>query len=309
MPAIYLQHPLKEKQTTSLKEEFTTFEFLSQNPDWSQVEILFGNKLDEATLKKAHRLKWIHTPSKSLERLAIKQIKEQEQIFLTITKGQNVTQIAEFVMGGILAFAKQFFHWPKAPHDPQEFWNWPLKETMWTLNNHTLLQIGLGNVGSAIVQLANSFGMKTWGIDKQRSFHPHCHKTFAIGTLNSLLPAVDVVVLSLPQHGFQKPLFSKEQFELMKNDSILIVVGSASALDIKELACIAKSGKFRGVLLDAAAYPPPTKASPLWGLPNVILTPAVASYPETDHELAFQTFRDNLRAYVLGKSHKMRYSL
>ncbi len=69
-----------------------------------------------------------------------------------------------------------------------------LKETMWTLQNRILLQVGLGEVGSEIVRVGQNLGMKTWGVQQTRTFHPYCDKTFSSLHLHSLLPTADVVV-------------------------------------------------------------------------------------------------------------------
>lgn len=92
----------------------------------------------------------------------------------------------------------------------------------------------------------------------------------------------------------------------MKPDSIFIVIGSGDFVDEKALAEVGKRGKFRGVLLDAYANPPPAKNSPLRNIPNVILTPSVASFPEAAERLAFPLFRHNLRMFVRGKIQEMK---
>ncbi len=294
----------------SLHREFPTYHPIAsrgENWDWSEIEILYGRSLSEEELASATRLKWIHIPSIDIHGFPLHEMRKREEILLTNSKGQNVSQIAQFVMGGILLFAKQFFHWPKATRDPKEFWDWPLKETLWDLREKLLLQVGLGEVGTAIVKLATSFGMKSWGVRRERSFHPYCQKTFTPENLRSVLPVVDIVVIALPMLGKldPKPQFGKKEFSLMKKDSILIVIGSSEEIDEAALAEEAKRGKFRGILLDSFRNPPPAKDSPLWKIPNALLTPSVAPLPESTAPIAFRLFRKNLRLYVPGKINEM----
>jgi len=308
MPTIYLQTPLPGAQYAALKKEFPFYKWVSEcktAADFADIEVFFGNKLGEKELNLAEKLKWVHSTEAQIHDFCTHEI-HKKNILFSLTKGENVPQMAEFVIGSMLAFAKQFFHWPQAPHEPSEFWQWPLRDTMWTLNKKTLLQIGLGNVGTEIVKMANSLGMKSWGLRKERSFHPYCKKTFSASALHSLLPAADVVVLALPKMHKKEILFKKEEFELMKPDSIFIVIGSGDFVDEKALAEVGKRGKFRGVLLDAYANPPPAKNSPLRNIPNVILTPSVASFPEAAERLAFPLFRHNLRMFVRGKIQEMK---
>lgn len=308
MPAIFLQEPLAPLEIAALKQEFPHYDLIFESCEgyFGQVEILYGNQLTERQLKKASRLRWIHTHNADTEGLCIPEIRHRNNILLTLTKGQNIPQMAEFVLGAILAFAKQFFHWTQVTHDPQEFWQWPLKETMWTLSGKILLQVGLGEVGSAVVKRANAFGMRTWGVRPQKSFHPYCHKTFSLDSLNSLLPAVDIVVLALPKQAQEKVLFDEEALHLIKNDSIFIVVGSAASVDEHALAKVAATGKFRGILLDAFRHPPPAKNSSLWDMPNGVLTPSIASYPESEEHTSFRLFRRNLRLFIQNKTGEMK---
>jgi len=305
MPAVFLQESLDHEELAALQKEFPHYDFIEE-PDWPNVEILFGSSLTEEAFAAAPRLRWIHLPTADPSHLCLETLGgASDEVLITQTKGQNVPQIAEFVIGGILAFSKQFFHWKEVPHDPEEFWDWPLKETMWTLSGKTLVQIGLGEVGTAIVQRANALKMRTWGVRVHRSFHPYCDKTFSLGELHAILPAANIVVLALPRTGSSKPLFGEEELELMPQDSMLIVVGSADSLDEAALAKVGKTGKFRGVLLDAFRSPPPAKTSPLWDIPGVILTPSVANHPISPEHAAFRLFRTNLRHFTAGKLSEM----
>ncbi len=309
MPAIFFQEPLPFDELAALSQEFPHYDFKTECEslsDWSRIEVLYGSRLTEQQLSAAPRLRWIHSPTADTDALCLPEILNRGNIAITLSKGQNVPQMAEFVVGGILAFAKQFFHWPQAPHDPAEFWDWPLKETIWTLQKKTLLQVGLGEVGSGVVRLANNLGMKTWGMKQHRSFHPDCKKTFPQENLHSILPVVDVVVVALPKTGVEKVVFGIEEFNLMKRDSIFIGVGWGGAIDEDALAKVAKTGKFRGVLLDAYSRPPPPRDYSLWGVPNVILTPSVASHPISEEHIAFRLFRKNLRVFAVGKINEMK---
>lgn len=309
MPKILLQEEIPFGAKESLEAEFPQFDFVlgcENDYDWHGIEVIYGNQLTESQFSHATRLKWIHCPGVDTSSLCEKKIRERGDILLSIGARYDVRQVAEFVFAGILGFAKQLHRWPHAPHDPEEFWNWPLKETMWTLKDRTLLQVGLGAVGSEIVKLASRFEMKIWGIRRTSSFHPYCKKTFSIRELHSLLPSVDVVVLALPRKGIKEIIFGIDEFKLMKPDSVFIVVGSAETVDEHALAEVAKTKKFRGVLLDAFAHPPPKKDSPLWELPDTLLTPSIAGIPESEDLPSLRLFRRNLRLYIPGKINEMK---
>ncbi len=309
MPKILFQAPVDEEQLRTLHQEFPSYELISEckeGADWFGVEIFYGSDLSEANFEQAPQLRWLHAPSNDLDSLCMEKIQERGSVMVSSGFKQNIENISEFVLGAALAFSKQFFHWPSAPHEPQEFWDWPLKETMWPLRDKTLLQIGIGRVGTEVTRLAQILGMKTWGVSTTKSFHPYCEKTFSINNLHSILPASDVVVVAFPSKGIKHLLLGPEELALLKPDSVLIVVGTRETIDEKALVEVAKSGRLRGILLDALKKPP-LRNSPLWSIPNMILTPNVAGYPEveTDH-VNFSHFKRNLRSYAKGQTLEMK---
>ena len=309
MPKILFHSPVTQEQRTLLSEEFAGYEMITEckeESDWYGVEVYYGSELSDADFELAPHLRWIHAPSHDLDNLCIDKIRERGSVMLSTGFKQNIENISEFVMGSILAFSKQFFHWPAVPHEPQEFWNWPLKDTMWPLRKKTLLQIGLGRAGTEVTRLAKVFGMKTWGVSLTKNFHPYCDKTFSTQVLHSILPVADVVVVAFPGQGTRRVLLGPAELALLKPDSILIVVGTQETIDEKALVEVAKSGKLRGILLDALDKPP-LRNSPLWKIPNMILTPNVAGYPEVERdEVNFAHFRRNLRSYVKGRILEMK---
>lgn len=308
MPSIFFQEALPFDELAALSQEFPHYDIMTEcvGPEaWSVIEVLYGSRLDEQQLAAAVRLRWIHSPTADTDALCMAEI-QKRGILVTLSKGQNVPQMAEFVIGGVLSFAKQFFHWPQVSRKPAEFWDWPLKETVWSMQKRILLQVGLGEVGSAVVKMATALGMKTWGVRRQPSFHPDCKKIFPLSNFHPVLPVVDVVVAALPKTITEEIIFGIEEFNLMKRDSIFIVVGWGGAVDEEALAKIARTGKFRGILLDAYSRPPPPNDYPLWDVPNAILTPSVASYPISEERMAFRLFRRNLRVFSVGKINEMK---
>jgi len=306
MPAIYLKAPITHEERSALEQEFpnyfllTSCETLAQ---WDEVEIVYGSLLSEEEFKQAHHLCWIHCTSSDTDGICMESILTRGNILISLSKGQNVPQMAEYALGAILAFAKQFF---KIAQDPKPFFQLSEKENLWTLQDKILLQFGLGDVGTALVRLARNCGMKCWGVRRQRSFHPFCQKNFSFQHTHSLLPAADVCVITLSTRGRNDIVFKKAEFELMKSGSILIGIGAGDSIDIKDLEDIAQTGKFRGILLDLPQQNLPASSSSLWKTPSVILTPSLAHYPESPEHLAFQLFRKNLRLFIAGKFREMK---
>ncbi|WP_041941591.1 D-2-hydroxyacid dehydrogenase [Waddlia chondrophila] len=315
MQIVLLQNRLTDGEVAELIDEFPQFLFLAayeipfnqlSKEEWERVEIIYGNRLSKENLQFAHQLRWIHSPVPNLNPLCLDQLEKKGNVIVTVTREENAYQIGEYVMCGILAFAKNLFHWMKAGESPSLLWNSKWRESMWTLKNKIFIQIGLGKVGTEIARRARQLEMKVWGVQEKRSFHPYCHKVFDMEELNAILPEGDVVCAALPRPQQKRTLFGKQEIKLMKEGSIFVMIGSKSLIDEGSLVNEKDANKFRGILIDAFYQVPIPPTSKLWKLPNAVITPEVAPRPKSEGKEAYSLFRYNLRQYTHGNFSDMR---
>jgi phosphoglycerate dehydrogenase-like enzyme len=314
MNIILLQSKLKLEDIDKLLNEFPQFLFLSlteeachqlSHEQWSRVEILYGNHLSKEELSHAHQLKWLHLTSDDHRHISLDAIKAKGNILITDTLPPNTDQLAEFVVATIYSFAKNLPHWHEAAQFPGLIWDCKWKETMWNIHDCTLLQIGLNSLGTEIAKQCRHLGMNVWGVQEKRTFHPYCQKTVSINNLHSVLPRMDIVIISLPKGREYKNAFGKAEFELMKKDAVLVVVGNNKAVDEQALIATLNQGKLRGVLIDSYQGTPLATSSLLWRRPNVVITPDISSNPDNAATQSFQTFRYNMRQYLHGNINDM----
>lgn len=315
MNIVLLQGRLSLQEINLLLKEFPQYLFLSLGESayknmisehWEHLEIIYGSKLTKEELLLAPQLRWVHSPIPHLNRLCMHDIEKRGNILVTNTTEENIPQIGEYVMAGILAFAKNLFAWREASHSPVMLWDSKWRDNMWSLKNKVLLQIGLGRIGTEIARRARQMDLHVWGMKEHASFHPYCHKTFEIKNMHAYLPQADVVSISLARGKEYHNWFQQEELELMKQDSILVVIGSSTLVNEEALAQTAKSGKFRGILFDAYHQTPIPAQSLLWTIPNLLITPEVSPRPKSTENHAFRTFLYNLRQYIHGNYRDFR---
>lgn len=304
MNTVLLQSALTPHEIAQLAKEFPQYQFLSseENVDWSRVEILYGNSLTPQELAQAHALHWVHSSSLQLDHLCLDKLIECSNILVTTPNEEDITQKAEFVMSGILAFAKHLFHWHDRTPDVKTE---SLCHEMWSMPQRTLLQIGLGTAGTEIARLAQRMNLQVWGVQPTPSFHPYCHKTIATHDFRSVFPVVDIICLCLPKRRTPTHFLSYHDLLLMKEDSILIILGSHIVRE-EDLAAIATMGKLRGIILDDSGETPISPDSPLRKIPNLLITPGVSCCPVTLNKQIFRCFHFNLRQYSSGNFVDMR---
>jgi len=315
MNTILLQVRLQPQEIEKILREFPQYHFLAFNEisykkltseHWQKIEIIFGNHLNLNELGLATHLRWIHSPTPHLPHLCLDSIQKKGNILISTTKEENIQQNAEFAFSGILAFAKNLFHWKDVNKFPNLLWDSKWRDSMWTLQNKTLLQIGLGQVGTEITKRAREWEMKTWGVDAKQNFHPHCQKVFTYADLPQILPQADIICLNLPRTKDFENFFTLIALKRIKDDSILIVSGSHKTINENDLYAVATEGKFRGILFDIFYENPVPPSSLLWKIPNLIMTPEVSPRPKTNKLQSVSVFKYNLRQYISGNYKDMR---
>ncbi len=273
---------------------------------WENIEILFGSRLTHEDLARAQQLHWVHCPSSNLSRLCLEDIKKKRHILLSTTLEENIPQIGEFVMSAVLAFSKNLFAWKEMQATPSLLWDSKWRHSMLTLQDKLMLQIGTTRPGQEIARHARHFNMRVVGIEAKPSFHPHFHKILGYEALSDVLPQADVISVHASKKGDSSLELPLSLLEQIKPGAILVLLGSTGLVKEEELAMAAKSGKFRGILIDATYRSQIPDDSPLWHLPNVMITPEVSPRPKSTERTAFRIFLYNLRQFVYGNFKDMR---
>jgi len=315
MNIILFQKKLSPEKLDALREEFHQYSFLSfsegtyknlNQDNWKKVEIIYGSRLSSEELQLARKLKWIHSPHPILSQLCLADLREKGDIILTMTQEENLSQIGEFFLGALLFFAKHFRHWIEADHYPPLLWDSKWRDHIWTLKDKTLVQIGLGRIGTELTKRARYLEMKVLGVQETPSFHPHCHEVVGFKHLKDVLERADVVSVALPPLKIYDQLLTQKEFALLKDDVVLTILGTHRVVNESDLEKCALDGKFRGILLDAFFQAPLSQTSRLWTLPNILITPEIASRPKASENQSLRNFKYNLRQYLHGNFRDMR---
>jgi phosphoglycerate dehydrogenase-like enzyme len=198
---------------------------------------------------------------------------------------------------------------------------WRAQAEFSELRGKTLSIIGWGKIGEQVAHVARAFGMRVIGTrrsaereqplprvpaahwDPPRLEVPHLppDMCFPPDRLNEVLSHSDIVLLILPLTDETRGSFGREQFEAMPRGALFFNIGRGAVVDQEALVTSLESGRVAGAGLDVFADEPLPPSSPLWRLPNVIVSPHVGgNSPETDNRAA-HLFAINLEAYLSGR--------
>ena len=261
--------------------------------------VIFGWPRPER-MKEAVSLKWFQTMWAGTDEYTDML---PEGILFTSSSGSNSRSVAEHMLASLLAVCRRL----PVYLDSQRAHVWKDEGPMKTILGGVVLVVGAGNVGSAFAKLCQSLGARTIGL-KRKVTGPV--KGFdEVGTLkdlDDLLPQADVVALTLPHSPQTAGLMNEARIARMKDDAILLSAGRGSVLDQDALARAMTGGKLWGAALDVTEPEPLPEDSPLWDIPNLLLTPHVAGGMrlEITRRRCVEMAQENLRRYLTGEKLK-----
>jgi len=180
---------------------------------------------------------------------------------------------------------------------------------LWVFEGRTLLVVGLGGIGTQVARLAHGLGMKVIATRNSSRQGPDTVSYVGLPSeLPDLVGKADVVVLAAPLTPETQHLFNAAMFARMKKGSLLINVASGGEVVSADLVAALKSGQLGGAGLDLADPENPSRLSPndpLFGAPNLIMSPETASHAvdttaASGGEDMWIIARENLKRYIAG---------
>ena len=263
-----------------------------------KADVVYGGRLPADYLRRAPNLKWLQVTSAGVDRYLTPEFM-QSNVTLTNVSGIHATPIGEFVLAFMLMLAKRI---------PYAFEMKQKKE--WgrygasVLRGKTVGIVGLGHIGQEVARLSKAFGMNviaTRRHAKTMTKNRYADMILPSDWLPKLLTQSDYVVITLPLTDETRSLFSSEQFRLMKETAYIINIGRGPIIDEPALICALREKQIAGAGLDVFSREPLPADSPLWDIPNVIMTPHVSGGQEDYEREANKIFCENLKRFLAGR--------
>lgn len=164
-----------------------------------------------------------------------------------------------------------------------------------------LCVVGAGAIGTDTARLCKAIGMYTIGIKRTVSPIEGFDKVLPNTQLDLALERADFVVVATPGSEETFHLIDRERLAHMKPTGILINIGRGPVVDQAALIDALREGRIGGAALDTTEEEPLPSDSPLWDMPNVILTPHCSAVNDHYLDMAVDQFCELLRLYEEGK--------
>jgi phosphoglycerate dehydrogenase-like enzyme len=268
-----------------------------------EVEVLYAWGLAQRLVSQAAKLHWIHTPLTGVDRLLNPDLRATE-IRVTCSRGVNSVAVAEHTFAMVMALTRGIAEAVQA--QAHRRWRqtelYGRKPPLIELRGKTLGIYGVGEIGRELATRAQAFGMKVWAVARTTKTAPFgVDKLLPMTRAETMVRMADVLVLALPLTPATQGLFGERLLRRMKSSAILVNIGRGALIQEPALVRALREGWIGGACLDVFGTEPLSPTNPLWGMPNVLLTPHVAGLHPDYMARSADIFLDNLKRYVGGK--------
>src|SRR5919205_222425 len=250
----------------------------------------------EAALQKADRLKWIHVSSTGVDHVLSPTVRSAP-VLLTNARGVLDAAIAEYVLGLMLIFAKDFLTTFANQHRRV----WKHRPTA-RLTGARVLVVGPGSIGQTIGSLLTAVGMRVDAVGRTaRGPEGPFGEIFPQTRLADVVGSYDYLVLAAPLTTDTRGMVDAKILKAMGRGARIINVSRGQLVVEKDLVAALEQGAIAGAALDVVTSEPLTEGSPLWTTPNTIISPHMAGDFFNWRQSLLEVFLENYDRFQRGQ--------
>jgi len=283
---------------------------------WARTEVLYTDRILPG-LTQAPNLKWIQFHFAGIDFAVDSPFIRKSGVAVTHLSGAAVPQMAEYILMMLLALGHRL---PEAMANqlrsewPRDRWE---RFAPRELRGSTVGLVGYGSINREVARLLRSFQV-TLLAAKRDAMHPEDQgyslpglgdpdghffdRLYPYQALKSMFKDCDFVVVTLPLTLLTRNMIGAAELAAMKPGAYLIQSGRGGVVDQAALVEALQEKRIAGAALDTFSEEPLPPASPLWKLPNVLLTPHIGSISPNYLQRAVDLFATNLKHYALGET-------
>ncbi len=253
----------------------------------------------------ADKLRWIQTTSTGVGQSAARLGLAARNILVTTARGVHARPLAEFTFMALL----QHFRGLRHLHGEQLSHRWE-RYCGEEVAGRTLVIIGAGDLARGCAKLAQAFEMRVIAVARAPA-RARLHNTLFdrivdVGDLHQVLSEADAVVVTVPHTNATDNMIDADAIAAMRPGVALVNIARGQIIDEAAMIAALRSNHIGFAALDVVQQEPLPPTSPLWDLPNVLISPHSASTVSAENERITEIFCHNLRCWLDGRLANMR---
>jgi glyoxylate/hydroxypyruvate reductase A len=242
----------------------------------------------------APNLRWVQASRSGVGESLRRSGLDRSGIVFTNAAGVHAVPLAEFVVLGLLWLIKDV---PKLEAEQAEHaWRSSVSRV---LSGSRILLVGLGGLGAEVARSLSGLGVEIWGLRRSDAPPPTgVTRTVRPGEFHEALGAVDALVITCPLTAETHHMIGAGELAALPPGAFVVNIARGGVIDETALIASLASGHLGGAALDVFEQEPLPPDSPLWEMPNVLISPHRASVVESENGLIVDLFADNLRRFL-----------
>ena len=224
------------------------------------------------------KLRWFQTVAAGNDGLVMHGI--PSNVVVTGSGGHSAPVVAEHALALLMATSHCM---PDIVRNTAEAsWNKDFRPRYRSLFGKTAVVVGMGRIGQEITKRLKAFDMKVIGVTRSGAAHPGLDAAAPVSALCSALAEADAAIIAAPLTPETTGLFGAREFAAMKPGGFLVNISRGKMIDQAALHDALTSGHLAGAGLDVTDPEPLPGDDPLWGAPNLIVSPHIAGSGSTE---------------------------
>ena len=250
-------------------------------------------------LRAARQLRWVHIHSAGADRPVFGELMRRG-VAVTTSSGANARVVAHTAIAGVLALARRLPQLLQAQRERR--WS-PLigGDLPRDLDGQTAVLVGWGPIGQEIARVLAALRVRVVVVRRGAAPAAGVERTVDAARLLEVLPGADWLILACPLTDATRGLIGQQALGALPAGCHLVNVARGEVVDEPALIAALAEGRLAGAFLDVFAHEPLPAESPLWSLPQVIVTPHAAGHSDGHYARVAQMFLDNLQRWLAGE--------
>jgi phosphoglycerate dehydrogenase-like enzyme len=282
---------------------------------WATTEVLYTSRV-LPSLEAAPKLRWIQFHWAGVDHAVSAPILRKPGLTATSMSGASASQVAEYIVMMLLALGHKMpdmVNAQKRSEWPKDRWE---RFSPRELRDSTVGIVGYGSIGRQVARLLHPFGVTVLAT-KQDVMHPsdegytpdglgdlngdYIQRIYPPEALRSMIKVCDFVVITVPLTQKTRNMINLEILDGLQPTAYLVDASRGGIIDHAALINALKDHKLAGAALDVFPEEPLSSESPLWKMPNVIISPHISGNTPYYDDRALALFRQNLERYLAGQ--------
>lgn len=279
-----------------------------QEQRWSQMlaraDVLFGYPQESSAelaraLEQGHRVRFVQGTSAGMgAHIRRAQLSPEllQRVAFASAAGVHGGMLAEFAFLGMLWLRKD----GRRLDEIRSTRSWT-HYAMGELDGSTVAVVGMGHIGQAVATRARAFGMEVLAVTRTGAPDRLADMAYPISELAQVFRRSEAVVVSLPLTQLTEGLISADLLAQLPDSAIFCNLGRGAVVDQAQLVAMLQRGRLLGAVLDVFAEEPLPPEHPLWGMPNVVMSPHTAALSVHENQRIVELFCRNLTRLAAGQ--------